>query len=320
MKRWAIVLISITLCLGLNNMIYATDDVAIYEEPQVQHKGRIEMNFYSTDSIEHESKDFVVKSVQIELYYRHNKVMQNVKDLDMFIYTDLTLTSDENGKIILSNLPYGLYEYKIVSAPTGIKYDSLPVKIDLNLMNETILKDIYLVKEIVMAEGTTENIEEPEVEIEKEEPKVEFVPQVEKVETNTVIIIGQKNEEAITKDINNLASNMYQAMNPQAEVVPLTENKDIMQKVATELIKEAKEEKVDRIKEMRKVRITDQIKVAVLDMDDTMYYLKNLSDKQNDNNNKMNGTKRKMWDRDIDKKYKHIRVSKITNIRTTMVA
>ena len=119
MKRWAIVLISITLCMVVGNNVYATENVDIYQEPQVQHKGRVVMNFYSTDSKEYITNSSPIENVQIELYYRYKKVMYNVKELDLFKYTNLTLISDKNGKIILSNLPYGLYQYKIISAPNN---------------------------------------------------------------------------------------------------------------------------------------------------------------------------------------------------------
>ena len=147
MKRWAIVLISITLCMVLGNSVYATENVDIYQEPQVQHKGRVVMNFYSTDSKEYITNSSPIENVQVELYYRYKKVMYNVKELDLFQYTNLNLVSDENGKIILSNLPYGLYQYKIVSAPKGFEFDTELKTLDLNLMNETINEEVYLLKQ-----------------------------------------------------------------------------------------------------------------------------------------------------------------------------
>ena len=299
MKRWAIVLISITLCMVLGNSVYATENVDIYQEPQVQHKGRVVMNFYSTDSKEYITNSSPIENVQVELYYRYKKVMYNVKELDLFQYTNLNLVSDENGKIILSNLPYGLYQYKIVSAPKGFEFDTELKTLDLNLMNETINEEVYLLKQIIMAEGTTEEKEEI-VDIPKEEiiqNNTQIIPDIkedEKVEQ--IVIVGKKDEEAIKKNVNNLATNLYIASEPESVIqnTTLTEDKQVMQQVSQELTKKAKEKKVDMISEMRKTRITESIKVAVVSMDDTMYYLKTLSDNDRQDLEKIKDCKKRV--------------------------
>lgn len=315
MKRWAIVLISITLCMVLGNSVYATDNIEIYQEPQVQHKGRVVMNFYSTDSKEYITNSSPIENVQVELYYRYKKVMYNVKELDLFQYTNLNLVSDENGKIILSNLPYGLYQYKIVSAPKGFEFDTELKTLDLNLMNETINEEVYLLKQIIMAEGTTEEKEEI-VDIPKEEiiqNNTQIIPDIkedEKVEQ--IVIVGKKDEEAIKKNVNNLATNLYIASEPESVIqnTTLTEDKQVMQQVSQELTKKAKEKKVDMISEMRKTRITESIKVAVVSMDDTMYYLKTLSDNDRQDLEKIKDCKKRVLDRLNDKKYKNYLVSR----------
>ncbi|MBQ8379988.1 MAG: hypothetical protein IJX34_04135 [Clostridia bacterium] len=318
MKRWAIVLISITLCMVLGNSVYATENVDIYQEPQVQHKGRVVMNFYSTDSKEYITNSSPIENVQVELYYRYKKVMYNVKELDLFQYTNLNLVSDENGKIILSNLPYGLYQYKIVSAPKGFEFDTELKTLDLNLMNETINEEVYLLKQIIMAEGTTEEI----VDIPKEEiiqNNTQIIPDIkedEKVEQ--IVIVGKKDEEAIKKNVNNLATNLYIASEPESVIqnTTLTEDKQVMQQVSQELTKKAKEKKVDMISEMRKTRITESIRVAVVSMDDTMYYLKTLSDNDRQDLEKVKDCKKRVLDRLNDKKYKNQLVSRhIRNIK-----
>lgn len=315
MKRWAIVLISITLCMVLGNSVYATDNIEIYQEPQVQHKGRVVMNFYSTDSKEYITNSSPIENVQVELYYRYKKVMYNVKELDLFQYTNLNLVSDENGKIILSNLPYGLYQYKIVSAPKGFEFDTELKTLDLNLMNETINEEVYLLKQIIMAEGTTEEKEEI-VEIPKEEiiqNNTQIIPDIkedEKVEQ--IVIVGKKDEEAIKKNVNNLATNLYIASEPESVIqnTTLTEDKQVMQQVSQELTKKAKEKKVDMISEMRKTRITESIKVAVVSMDDTMYYLKTLLNNDRQDLEKVKDCKKRVLDRLNDKKYKNYLVSR----------
>lgn len=321
MKRWAIVLISITLCMVLGNSVYATENVDIYQEPQVQHKGRVVMNFYSTDSKEYITNSSPIENVQVELYYRYKKVMYNVKELDLFQYTNLNLVSDENGKIILSNLPYGLYQYKIVSAPKGFEFDTELKTLDLNLMNETINEEVYLLKQIIMAEGTTEEKEEI-VDIPKEEiiqNNTQIIPDIkenEKVEQ--IVIVGKKDEEAIKKNVNNLATNLYIASEPESVIqnTTLTEDKQVMQQVSQELTKKAKEKKVDMISEMRKTRITESIRVAVVSMDDTMYYLKTLSDNDRQDLEKVKDCKKRVLDRLNDKKYKNQLVSRhIRNIK-----
>lgn len=317
MKRWAIVLISITLCMVLGNNVFATDDVEIYQEPQIQHKGRIVMNFYSTDSKEQITNSSPIENVQVELYYRYKKVMYNVKELDLFNYTNLKLTSDENGKIVLTNLPYGLYQYKIVSAPSGFEYDSEIKKIDLNLMNEIINEDLYLVKEIIMAEGTTEEEIKEEVKeeikeeiIEEEVVNSQIIPSIKEEDNKIqqIIIVGQKDEEAINKTVNVMATNLYTS-NENTSIVQNTETtveKEIMQKVSEVLTRRAKKKKVDTITQMRTIRITEKIKVAVLSRDDTMYYLKGLEDNKSKDPERIKDTKRKILDKLNDKKYKNL--------------
>ena len=318
MKRWAIVLMSITLCMVLGNNVFATDDVEIYQEPQIQNKGRIVMNFYSTDSKEQITNSSPIENVQVELYYRYKKVMYNVKELDIFKYTNLKLTSDENGKIVLTNLPYGLYQYKIVSAPSGFEYDSEIKKIDLNLMNETINEDLYLVKEIIMAEGTTEEEIKEEV---KEEIKEEIVEEEKVVNSQIItsikeednkiqqiIIVGKKDEEAINKTVNVMATNLYTS-NESTSIVQNTETtveKEIMQKVSEVLTRRAKKKKVDTISQMRTIRITEKIKVAVLSREDTMYYLKGLENNKSKDPERIKDTKRNILDKLNDKKYKNL--------------
>lgn len=326
MKRWAIVLISITLCMVLGNSVYATENVDIYQEPQVQHKGRVVMNFYSTDSKEYITNSSPIENVQVELYYRYKKVMYNVKELDLFQYTNLNLVSDENGKIILSNLPYGLYQYKIVSAPQGFEFDTELKTLDLNLMNETINEDIYLVKQIIMAEGSTIDKEEIEkedeiVEVPKEEiiqNNTQIIPNVKEEKVEQIVMAGKKDEEAIKKNVNNIATNLYIASEPESVIqnTTLTEDKQVMQQVSQELTKKAKEKKVDMISEMRKTRITESIRVAVVSMDDTMYYLKTLSDDDNQDLEKIKDCKKRVLDRLNDKKYKNYLVSRhIRNVK-----
>lgn len=345
MKRWAIVLISITLSIVLGTNVYATDDVTIYQDSLPANKGRIVMNFYSTDSLERAAISSPIKGVQVEVYYRYNRVMHNIKDLDLFKYTNLSLTSDENGKIILSNLPYGLYQYKIVSVPDGFEYSDELVTLDLNLMSETINLDIYLLKDIKMAEGTTDKVEDDEVvevpkdevvnpeedeEIEdetednKEEEEIteeknevnEVVPEDKEENTEEVIVSVPKDEEAIKKDFNNLANNLYMSIEPENE--DLTEDRDIMQIVSEELTKKANEQKVAMIEEMRNIRITESIKIAVVDMDDTLYYLKSLSDSGERDIEKNKVCKKRLVERKVEKKYKVIKINTTARIRTTM--
>jgi len=300
----------------LGNSVYATENVDIYQEPQVQHKGRVVMNFYSTDSKEYITNSSPIENVQVELYYRYKKVMYNVKELDLFQYTNLNLVSDENGKIILSNLPYGLYQYKIVSAPQGFEFDTELKTLDLNLMNETINEEVYLLKQIIMAEGTTEEKEDEIVEVPKEEiiqNNTQIIPNVKEEEkVEQIVMVGKKDEEAIKKNVNNIANNLYIASEPESVIqnTTLTEDKQVMQQVSQELTKKAKEKKVDMISEMRKTRITESIRVAVVSMDDTMYYLKTLSDNDRQDLEKVKDCKKRVLDRLNDKKYKNQLVSR----------
>ena len=134
MKRWLFAIMTITLSFSINN-IFAKEQVQIYDDPEIVNEGTVTINFLSKirDDAEEEIDNPKVEGVQIELYYRENGQMVNIKELPQFIGKNLNLVSDANGQIILNNFPYGFYEYYIIYVPFGYKLDSEVRKIDLNI-------------------------------------------------------------------------------------------------------------------------------------------------------------------------------------------
>ena len=193
MKRWLFAIMTITLSFSINN-IFAKEQVQIYDDPEIVNEGTVTINFLSKirDDAEEEIDNPKVEGVQIELYYRENGQMVNIKELPQFIGKNLNLVSDANGQIILNNFPYGFYEYYIIYVPFGYKLDSEVRKIDLNILNSYINKYDFIVEDLQFAEGSTIIEEDP----------IEEDPIIIEDDKEEVIIENNTSNESIKNDHN----------------------------------------------------------------------------------------------------------------------
>ena len=269
MKRWLFAIMTITLSFSINN-IFAKEQVQIYDDPEIVNEGTVTINFLSKirDDAEEEIDNPKVEGVQIELYYRENGQMVNIKELPQFIGKNLNLVSDANGQIILNNFPYGFYEYYIIYVPFGYKLDSEVRKIDLNILNSYINKYDFIVEDLQFAEGSTiieeDPIEEDPIIIEddKEEVIIENNTSNESINNDHNIEenIGQSNNYLNNTSINSIIKDSYDNEKEDSD------SNDALNDRITNKIKPVKNNiKLDIISAMKNIKINDNIKTAILD-------------------------------------------------------
>lgn len=271
MKRWLFAIMTITLSFSINN-IFAKEQVQIYDDPEIVNEGTVTINFLSKirDDAEEEIDNPKVEEVQIELYYRENGQMVNIKELPQFIGKNLNLVSDANGQIILNNFPYGFYEYYIIYVPFGYKLDSEVRKIDLNILNSYINKYDFIVEDLQFAEGSTiieeDPIEEDPIIIEddKEEVIIENNTSNESIKNDHNIDenIGQSNSylNLNNTSINSIIKDSYDNEKEDSD------SNDVLNDRITNKIKPIKNNiKLDIISAMKNIKINDNIKTAILD-------------------------------------------------------
>lgn len=270
MKRWLFALMTITLGLSINNL-FAAEQIDIYNEPEYVNEGTVVINFLSKikEDAEEEIDNPVVEGIEIELYYRYNGEMVNVKELSQFQDKNLNFVSDENGQIVLSNYPFGFYQYYIVSVPLGYKPSTEVRKIDLNILNSNFNKYDFIVEDIQLAQGSTIVEEEPEEQIKDE------VNEEVKVEENTEVLQDNANENIYFENatqmngyinLNNSNISINQILNNSYNRIYKENDNNILDNRISNNIRLAGEKlKLDILDAMNDVKINDSIKIAILD-------------------------------------------------------
>ncbi len=273
MKRWLFALMTIALSFSINN-IFATEQLDIYDEPEYVNEGTVVINFLSKirEDAEEEINNPIVEGVEIELYYRYNGEMINVKELPQFQDKNLNLVSDSSGKITLDDFPYGFYQYYIVSVPFGYKLNTEVRTLDLNILNSTINRYDFIVEDIHLAEGGNVIEEEPKVE-ENEEVKLE--ENIENVQETTNENVSQVNNNInininINLSINTILNDSYNKTQKEQD------DDNIFNERITNNIKVTnKKIKLDILDAMKDIKINDTIKVAILDNNKDVYKIHN---------------------------------------------
>ena len=273
MKKWLCVLMTITLSLGINN-IFANEQLDIYDEPEYINRGTVVINFLSKikEDAEEEIDNPVVEGVEIELYYKYNGEMINVKELPQFQDKDLNFVSDVNGKIILSNFPYGFYQYYIVYVPLGYKSSTEVRKIDLNVLNNNFDKYDFIVEDIQLAEGSTIIEEEPEEEKTNVEENKEVNIEVTQENTNGDRYLENVSQVTNQMNTNNNNIRINSILNNSYNKIQSGKNDNILDKKITNSIKLSGEKlKLDILDAMKNIKINDAIKIAILDNNRDLY-------------------------------------------------
>ena len=272
MKRWAVILLSFTMLVCIGKNVRAAEQINIYEDELPLTDARVVLNFRGQSSqTEYLEDDSIpVENVKIELYLKYKGELYNIKDLDVFKYTNHNLTSDENGKIIITNIPYGLYYYEVVSMPSGYQLNQELVEIEVTPMEK--YSDLYIILKMdVAVGGNYVEIEEPKVEEEtnKENENTTLPEEPEKVEEKNKDKEVEKEEEVVkvssikNLNVNTFTMDIYTYTKPN--YVAKNEEEKILQQVSKKINENAKLSKLDMIKVLKQYKLTDMIKIAVLD-------------------------------------------------------
>lgn len=318
MKRWTIILSSILVTLLLGNFVYAKDSVDIYEPV---NEAMLVINFSVVDTSQ---KNSPVENVTIDLLYDNSGEWININDLEEMKDTYIDLSSDYNGTIVLNNLPYGMYEYKIVSAPEGYEFDQESKIIIIDILNNYLTLDETLTKKVDMAEGTIEK-EDKKEDITQDEkvPSTQIPPEVyiepvekeDNIENEIVPDYSYEDKEEVTyeKEIINTNINTI-----TKEIYEEKDNKKTLDGVSdtmNETLKEKRERrKMDMLKNFKSYKFVDAIKDAIATIDNPMdTILKAIAnvprDDENDEDKKrkrLNLTFKEVIADNIEKRYNEI--------------
>lgn len=271
MKRWTTIITSILITLLLGNFVYAEDNIDIYEQA---NEAILVINFsvMETDQINSQ-----VENVTIELLYDNNGEWVNINDLEEMKDAYIDLTSDYNGTIVLNDLPYGMYQYKIISAPEGYEYETDSKVVIIDILNNYLTLDDILTKKVHMAEGTVdkeENIEQEEKEPVNEIPEDIYVEPTEKEDNVQSEIVPDytyeevekviKEKEIVKTNINVITNEVYKSKDDEHRL-------DDISNTINERIKAKKERmKMDMLKSFKSYKFVDAIKDAIATIDNPM--------------------------------------------------
>lgn len=323
MKRWTIVMLGGILSMMLLTNTYATE----LESYDLPNDGRIVISF-SNNELE---KDSPVKGAIVNIYYiDENDNMIDIRDMEELKGTTINLVSDANGIVIINNLPYGLYQYEVVSLPEGFKECNETGYIAIDLMNKNAQVDIACTNQIQMAEGgetkDEEDIEEKQDEIEKEPEQIIPDKPDETIKDNTItedksnenqnsydtIVtspgVSNKKEENIIK----VSEKIYTQDNEEV----VQNKKDEVNKITKIVKPNLRKSNVDMIKKFKEYKISDCIKVAINTIDKTMYeysFITDLPDNGDKNNKlkKINYTAYKVIDLHLANLHRYKMISRI---------
>jgi len=301
MKRWTMVITTCIIMIFARESVYGVENIDS-QSNRLLNEGRIVIDFMVDDTYQ---KDSPVKDVQVELLFLLNDEMVDIREIDELKNTTINLVSDENGKIVLNNLPYGLYQYRILNAPNGFEYSKEYEYIEVDLLNKNINMGVYLTRKIEMAEGST-IVEEPKEEIEDEKDKTN-----DEIMNEEIVISTPKNEEVIEEvviedninalktNVNTLSLDIYsytentKQVNKTANSVSKVEKnneeeKDVIMKNTINYIRNRmKSLNQQMIMKFKEYKLSETIKIAINTIDDTMNtYKEFVTDLPNDKKNK----------------------------------
>lgn len=298
MKKYTLIMITITLCGLITKTVYAIpsetivdnlDEIEIYpvegQEYEILESGQTTIKFVANYDNSNEIRDntISINGVTIELYYMVGDEMVNVNTLSEF--QGYNLVSDINGEIILSNIPYGLYQYVITSTPLGININNNNVIFEMTPFDGDVYEVNYLTIQQELS-GNIEEVEKPEevvvppqngnveqpVEI-KEEEKEEVVTNIQSTEeTKEPEIVGTVEQAEVFNRFYTTADKDFQVEESEIENIPITATIPIRLELS----------KRDAIEAMREVRISDAIKATTITYDPSVYRINQLANPPED--------------------------------------
>ncbi len=288
MKKWTFIIITVVLSLLVNNC-YASE---IYEdEIELSNNGKLIINFYSKDS---DTIKTPVQNVVVKVLYDDYTSLIDIRELPEMQNLPINLVSDINGNIVINNLPYGLYQYKIVSVPEGFEYNGEEKTFGIDLLNSTMSFEEVVTRKVEMAESTVkgpdeeieipylDTIESPEETQEKDSKEEEIVVKEEKVEQPV-----KEEKNIIETNINEVSEIVYKIDN-NINTEKVEPDKVQPMKLAITKIRESiQKPSKDAIQEFQKNRVSSAMKDAIIAIDNPISeHLKMIADLPDDGDDK----------------------------------
>ncbi len=273
MKKWTTIISIILIAMLFGSFAYAEDNIDMYEQV---NEAILVINFSAIDTAQ---KNSPIENVTIELLYDNNGEWININDLEEMKDTYIDLSSDYNGTIVLNELPYGMYQYRITSAPEGYEYETDSKVVFVDILNNYLTLDEILTKKVHMAEGTVDKEEDKNDNINQEKEPIEnseeiYVEPTEKNDNVQNEIAPDYTYEEPEKEIDE-----KQIVNTNINIITneVYKNKDEEHKLddisdtINERIKAKRERiKMDMIKSFRSYKFVDAIKDAIATIDNPM--------------------------------------------------
>lgn len=291
MKRWTMIATSFLIVLAFNSNIYAIENNEAQMD-ELPNNGRIVINFLTMETDE---KSSPVKDVSIDLFYLDEEDNEiDIRQLEELKNTTINLVSDPNGIIVINNLPYGLYKYKVTNVPMGYEFLAEEKYVGVDLLNTSPKLSIYLTAKIEMADGSTIEETPPKDEVEVKPPETIIdSPKDEEIilppanEEEIVEEIEEEKGEALKINVNSLSTDIYEYEEQNSEIEQEEKDEEVVEDTKEDIMKNTvanarerfKKSKQDMIKKFREYKISDSIRVAINTVDNSVNkYIKYISD------------------------------------------
>jgi hypothetical protein len=278
MKKWTIMIASILITMSVTGCVYATENVNVQLD-ELPNNGRIVINFQVMDT---EQISSPVENVTIEMSYLYDDKIVDINNMEELKNTTINLVSDANGVIVLNNLPYGVYQYRILSAPDGLEYNNELSYIGVDLLDNNVNIDELMTRKVQMAEGNTiEEIPEDKNDTIKENV-VEQEEIITDEENQDEVVVTIDNSNALKTNINTLSQEIYNYEEDTTTVINEETNVDndnnqenieknkIIKNTISSAAEKFKMSYKDMLKGFKEYRLSSSIKIAISTIDNSI--------------------------------------------------
>ena len=284
MKKWTIILIVMLTVLNFGSFVLADE---IDENTEVlANDGRVIMNF-----IDENYSPVVGASVCINLSTDNGMI--DIRELGL--NTVIVLESDQNGIVVINNLPYGFYEYYVDYVPLGYECLYTASNFFVSPAEDVAYVNVMFKEDVAMVAAPIEEVVKEEMEEEEEKEEV-VVP----VQEEIITPIPRTEASVITTQVNTFTTKIYnvddttgtiekkEEMNNTPVLIAQVEEDEQEIAVINKTIAKARERMLqpqeDMIEQFRKYRLIDCIRDKINQVDthvqDFMKMIADLPDKK----------------------------------------
>lgn len=285
MKKWTIILIVMLTVLNFGSFVLADE---IDENTEVlANDGRVIMNF-----IDENYSPVVGASVRINLSTDNGMI--DIRELGL--NTVIVLESDQNGIVVINNLPYGFYEYYVDYVPLGYECLYTASNFFVSPAEDVAYVNVMFKEDVAMVAAPIEEVVKEEMEEEEEKEEEVVVP----VQEEIITPIPRTEASVITTQVNTFTTKIYnvddttgtiekkEEMNNTPVLIAQVEEDEQEIAVINKTIAKARERMLqpqeDMIEQFRKYRLIDCIRDKINQVDthvqDFMKMIADLPDKK----------------------------------------